>query len=183
MQIQIFEFTDAPVEIIKEKTSDIGLSLKPEPKEINKTLDTVKQVPQTNIKYKPVIIKKYAVLFENINEKQYNAIKKLNSYYNAKLNIIDTYSNTYNVWKVYEQNEQGSELIDNTNVIHREDFLTKEDALEYASKKNIQAIVKQIEVNEKSYNIKICCMELDTAKTIAQKSNITDRIIKILREK
>ena len=64
-----------------------------------------------------------------------------------------------------------------------EDFLTQDDATEYARKRNLQSLIKQINVTEKTYNIKVCCTNIDNAKKIAQNSNITDRTIKIIREK
>ena len=131
----------------------------------------------------PVVVKEYAILFENINENQYNKIKELSSKNNTKLEVVDAYSNTYSVWKVYEKDDIGSQVVDGTSVTHLEDFLTQEDAVEYAAKRNIQALIKQVGITEKSYNIRLCCTNIDKAKNIAQSSNITDRIIKIVREK
>ena len=131
----------------------------------------------------PVVVKEYAILFENINENQYNKIKELSSKNNTKLEVVDAYSNTYSVWKVYEKDDIGSQVVDGTSVTHLEDFLTQEDAVEYAAKRNIQALIKQVGITEKSYNIRLCCTDIDKAKNIAQSSNITDRIIKIVRKK
>ena len=44
-------------------------------------------------------------------------------------------------------------------------------------------VAKQVGITEKSYNIRLCCTDIDKAKNIAQSSNITDRIIKIVRKK
>lgn len=131
----------------------------------------------------PVVVKEYAILFENINENQYNKVKELSSKNNTKLEVVDAYSNTYSVWKVYEKDDIGSQVVDGTSVTHLEDFLTQEDAVEYAARRNIQALIKQVGITEKSYNIRLCCTNIDKAKNIAQSSNITDRIIKIVREK
>ena len=131
----------------------------------------------------PVVVKEYAVLFENINENQYTKVKDLSKKYNTKLEVVDAYSNTYSIWKVYEQNDAGSEVVDAVAVTHVEDFLTQEDAVEFAAKRNIKAVIKQIGVTEKSYNIKLCCTNIDNAKKIANGSSITDKIIKIIRQK
>ncbi len=188
VQIQIFEFTDTPVETIKEEVNEVGINLKPEikvdiqkerqPTELKTAKKEIKNTPPA-----PVVVKEYAVLFENISEEQFKRVKYINSKYKKNLKVLDSYSNSYTVWKVYEKSTAGSETIDGISVSHLEDFITKEDALEYADKRNIQSVIKQIGVTEKSYNIKICCSTLDNAKKIAQQSNITDRVIKILREK
>jgi len=66
-------------------------------------------------------------------------------------------------------------------VNHIEDFLTQSDAVEYAKSRNLDALIKQVGITEKSYTVKLCCSELDNAKKIAKNSNITDKIIKIVR--
>lgn len=53
--------------------------------------------------------------------------------------------------------------------------------MEYAKSRNIDALIKQTGITEKSYTVKLCCSELENAKHIAQSSNITDKIIKIIR--
>ena len=120
---------------------------------------------------------------ESINENQYTKVKDLSKKYNTKLEVVDAYSNTYSIWKVYEQSDAGSEVVDAVPVTHVEDFLTQEDAVEFAAKKNIQAVIKQVGVTEKSYNIKLCCTNIDNAKKIANGSKITDKVIKIIRQK
>ena len=105
-------------------------------------------------------------MFENINENQYTKVKDLSKKYNTKLEVVDAYSNTYSIWKVYEQNDAGSEVVDAVAVTHVEDFLTQEDAVEFAAKRNIKAVIKQIGVTEKSYNIKLCCTNIDNAKAV-----------------
>ena len=127
------------------------------------------------------VIKTYSILFENIDEKQYNKVKEISEQNNTKLEVVDAYSNTYSVWKVYEKSDTGSEMFGDNKVNHIEDFLTQNDAVEYAKNRNIDALIKQVGITEKTYTIKLCCSELEQAKQIAQKSNITDRIIKIVR--
>lgn len=130
---------------------------------------------------KAPVIKKYSVLFENIDEKQYNSVKELSEKNNTKLEVIDAYSNTYSIWKVYEKSDTGNEMFGADKVNHIEDFLTQSDAVEYAKSRNLDALIKQVGITEKSYTVKLCCSELESAKKIAQNSNITDKIIKIIR--
>lgn len=127
------------------------------------------------------VIKKYSILFENIDEKQYNKVKKLSEKNNTRLEVVDAYSNTYSIWKVYEKSDTGNEMFGTDKVNHIEDFLTQSDAVEYAKSRNLDALIKQVGITEKSYTVKLCCSELDNAKKIAQNSNITDKIIKIVR--
>lgn len=127
------------------------------------------------------VIKKYSILFENIDEKQYNKVKKLSEKNNTRLEVVDAYSNTYSIWKVYEKSDTGNEMFGTDKVNHIEDFLTQIDAVEYAKSRNLDALIKQVGITEKSYTVKLCCSELDNAKKIAQNSNITDKIIKIVR--
>lgn len=127
------------------------------------------------------VIKKYSILFENIDEKQYNKVKELSEKNNTRLEVIDAYSNTYSIWKVYEKSDTGNEMFGTDKVNHIEDFLTQSDAVEYAKSRNLDALIKQVGITEKSYTVKLCCSELDNAKKIAQNSNITDKIIKIVR--
>lgn len=212
VQIQIFEFADTPSETITEPAvqndEKVIKSIDNNSIALNNTSSTVDKVniDQANkkevekkekkenraVKPKeqkkaappaPVVVKEYAVLFENINENQYNKVKELSSKNNTKLEVVDAYSNTYSIWKVYEKDNAGSQVVDGTTVTHLEDFLTQEDAVEYAAKRNVQALIKQVGITEKSYNIRLCCTNIDKAKNIAQSSNITDRIIKIVREK
>lgn len=213
VQIQIFEFADTPAETITEpaiqndekaiksidknsiafnntsNASDkvnINQTNKKEIEKKNKKENTAVVKPKEQKKAAPpapVVVKEYAVLFENINENQYNKVKELSSKNNTKLEVLDAYSNTYSVWKVYEKDGTGSQIVDGTAVTHLEDFLTQEDAVEYAAKRNVEAIIKQVGITEKSYNIRLCCTNIDKAKNIAKGSNITDRIIKIIREK
>lgn len=195
VQIQIFEFTDTPVETLKEETASIDNT---KLKEIGSQLErkqnvqpvvepvkpaVVKKAPPPATQKQPVIKKEYAILFENISEEQFNKVKELSNKSQNKYSVLDTYSNTYTVWKVYEKNDAGSDVVDNVRVNHMEDFLTQDDATEYARKRNLQSLIKQINVTEKTYNIKVCCTNIDNAKKIAQNSNITDRTIKIIREK
>lgn len=212
VQIQIFEFADTPTETITEPAvqndEKVIKSIDNNSIALNNTSSTVDKVniDQANKKEvekkekkentaakpkeqkkaappAPVVVKEYAVLFENINENQYNKVKELSSKNNTKLEVVDAYSNTYSVWKVYEKDDTGSQVVDGATVTHLEDFLTQEDAVEYAAKRNVQALIKQVGITEKSYNIRLCCTNIDKAKNIAQSSNITDRIIKIVREK
>lgn len=127
------------------------------------------------------VIKKYSILFENIDEKQYNKVKELSEKNNTRLEVVDAYSNTYSIWKVYEKSDTGNEIFGTDKVNHIEDFLTQSDAVEYAKSRNLDALIKQVGITEKSYTVKLCCSELDNAKKIAQNSNITDKIIKIVR--
>lgn len=127
------------------------------------------------------VVKKYSILFENIDEKQYNKVKEISEKNNIKLEVVDAYSNTYSIWKVYEKADTGNEMFGTEKVNHIEDFLTQNDAVEYAKSRNLDALIKQVGVTEKSYTIKLCCSELENAKKIAQNSNITDKIIKIIR--
>lgn len=205
VQIQIFEFADTPVETITEKTiKDDNNTIKPidnnniamnnignkkpveekQQKAVKKETVAVKPKPvEKKAPAAPVVVKEYAVLFENISENQYNKVKELSSKHNTQLQVVDAYSNTYSVWKVYEKDNEGNQNVDGVAVTHLEDFLTQEDAVNYAAKRNIQALIKQVGITEKTYNIKLCCTDIDKAKNIAQSSNITDRIIKIMREK
>lgn len=202
VQIQIFEFDDTPVETISEPVAQnkekaiksidnnsIAINNSGTVDKVNIKNDkkektaVAKPKADKNKAPSPAVVKTYAVLFENISESQYNKVKEISSRNNTKLEIVDAYSNTFSVWKVYEKDEAGSHVIDGTPVTHMEDFLKQEDAVEYASKRNMQAVIKQVGVTEKSYNIKLCCTNLEKAKDIAQSSNITDRIIKIMREK
>lgn len=127
------------------------------------------------------VIKKYSILFENIDEKQYNKVKELSEKNNTRIEVVDAYSNTYSIWKVYEKSDTGNEMFGTDKVNHIEDFLTQSDAVEYAKSRNLDALIKQVGITEKSYTVKLCCSELDNAKKIAQNSNITDKIIKIVR--
>ena len=127
------------------------------------------------------VIKKYSILFENIDEKQYNKVKKLSEKNNTRLEVVDAYSNTYSIWKVYEKSDTGNEMFGTDKVNHIEDFLTQSDAVEYAKKRNLDALIKQVGITEKTYTVNLCCSELESAKKIAQNSNITDKIIKIIR--
>lgn len=127
------------------------------------------------------VIKKYSILFENIDEKQYNKVKELSEKNNTRLEVVDAYSNTYSIWKVYEKSDTGNEMFGTNKVNHIEDFLTQSDAVEYAKSRNLDALIKQVGITEKSYTVKLCCSELDNAKKIAKNSNITDKIIKIVR--
>ncbi|MDT3693303.1 MAG: hypothetical protein ROM03_02730 [Mucispirillum sp.] len=127
------------------------------------------------------VIKKYSILFENIDEKQYNKVKELSEKNNTRLEVVDAYSNTYSIWKVYEKSDTGNAMFGTDKVNHIEDFLTQSDAVEYAKSRNLDALIKQVGITEKSYTVKLCCSELDNAKKIAQNSNITDKIIKIVR--
>ena len=127
------------------------------------------------------VIRKYAILFENIDEKQYNKVKELSEKNNTRLEVVDAYSNTYSIWKVYEKSDTGNEMFGTDKVNHIEDFLTQSDAVEYAKSRNLDALIKQVGITEKSYTVKLCCSELDNAKKIAKNSNITDKIIKIVR--
>lgn len=127
------------------------------------------------------VIKKYSILFENIDEKQYNKVKELSEKNNTRLEVVDAYSNTYSIWKVYEKSDTGNEMFGTDKVNHIEDFLTQSDAVEYAKSRNLDALIKQVGITEKSYTVKLCCSELDNAKKIAKNSNITDKIIKIVR--
>lgn len=138
--------------------------------------DTVKQSASS-----VPFIKKYSILFENIDEKQYNKIKELSEKNNTKFEVVDAYSNTYSVWKVYEKSDAGNEMFGADRVNHIEDFLTQSDAVEYAKKRNLDALIKQVGITEKTYTVNLCCSELESAKKIAQNSNITDKIIKIIR--
>lgn len=131
--------------------------------------------------YPAPVVKKYSILFENIDEKQYNKVKEISEKNNIKLEVVDAYSNTYSIWKVYEKADTGNEMFGTEKVNHIEDFLTQNDAVEYAKSRNLDALIKQVGVTEKSYTIKLCCSELENAKKIAQNSNITDKIIKIIR--
>lgn len=221
VQIQIFEFADAPIETINKpvSVSDIAND--------NAETDKAKQITAENIqkpagmviaknenidkkeeskkqvakaassrqekKDKPTlpvpapaavsapVVKTYSILFENINENEYERVKDLSEKNNTKLELVDVYSNYYSIWKVYEKSDTGSEMLDLEKVNHIEDFLTQDDAIDYAKKRNLNVLIKQIGVTEKMYTAKLCCSELDAAKQIAQNSNITDKIIKIVR--
>lgn len=144
----------------------------------------VKKEQKTTEKKAPApapVVKKYSILFENIDEKQYNKVKYLSDKNNTKLEVVDEYSNTYSIWKVYEKSDTGNEMFGTDKVNHIEDFLTQNDAVEYAKSRNLDALIKQVGITEKSYTVKLCCSELENAKKITQNSNITDKIIKIVR--
>lgn len=144
----------------------------------------VKKEQKTTEKKAPApapVIKKYSILFENIDEEQYNKVKYLSDKNNTKLEVVDAYSNTYSIWKVYEKSDTGNEMFGIDKVNHIEDFLTQNDAVEYAKSRNLDALIRQVGITEKSYTVKLCCSELENAKKIAQNSNITDKIIKIVR--
>lgn len=211
VQIQIFEFTDTPVETITEpvtqndnytekviQTAQVENNAKSavmNNKKVEQNTDKTKEnkasesaaikKEKKNTAKKAAapapVIKKYSILFENIDEKQYNKIKEISERNNTRLEVVDAYSNTYSIWKVYEKSDTGNELFGADKVNHIEDFLTQDDAVEYAKNRNLDALIRQVGITEKSYTVKLCCSELDNAKKIAQNSNITDKIIKIIR--
>lgn len=166
-----------------EKTTDNKKVDENKKQEVKKEKPVTKPLKQENEKTQAAapVIKTYSILFENIDEKQYNKVKEISGQNNTKLEVVDAYSNTYSVWKVYEKSDTGSEMFGDNKVNHIEDFLTQNDAVEYAKNRNIDALIKQVGITEKTYTVKLCCSELNEAKQIAQKSNITDRIIKIVR--
>ena len=166
-----------------EKTTDTKKVDENKKQEVKKEKPVTKPLKQENEKTQAAapVIKTYSILFENIDEKQYNKVKEISGQNNTKLEVVDAYSNTYSVWKVYEKSDTGSEMFGDNKVNHIEDFLTQNDAVEYAKNRNIDALIKQVGITEKTYTVKLCCSELNEAKQIAQKSNITDRIIKIVR--
>lgn len=164
-----------------EKNTD---KIKDSEKQTTAKSTTVKKEQKKTEKPSPApapIVKKYSILFENIDEKQYNKVKDISNKNNIKLEVVDAYSNTYSIWKVYEKSDTGSEIYGAEKVNHIEDFLTQNDAVEYAKNRNLDALIKQVGITEKSYTVKLCCSELEDAKKIAQNSNIADRIIKIVR--
>lgn len=175
----------SPVNIYKEteETTDNKKVDENKKQEVKKEKPVTKPLKQENEKKQAAasVIKTYSILFENIDEKQYNKVKEISEQNNTKLEVVDAYSNTYSVWKVYEKSDTGSEMFGDNKVNHIEDFLTQNDAVEYAKNRNIDALIKQVGITEKTYTVKLCCSELNEAKQIAQKSNITDRIIKIVR--
>lgn len=166
-----------------EKTTDNKKVDENKKQEVKKEKPVTKPLKQENEKTQAAapVIKTYSILFENIDENQYNKVKEISGQNNTKLEVVDAYSNTYSVWKVYEKSDTGSEMFGDNKVNHIEDFLTQNDAVEYAKNRNIDALIKQVGITEKTYTVKLCCSELNEAKQIAQKSNITDRIIKIVR--
>ena len=150
-------------------------------KKVNVKIDFEQKNTEKKAPQPAPVIKKYSILFENIDEKQYNKVKKLSEKNNTRLEVVDAYSNTYSIWKVYEKSDTGNEMFGTDKVNHIEDFLTQSDAVEYAKSRNLDALIKQVGITEKSYTVKLCCSELDNAKKIAKNSNITDKIIKIVR--
>lgn len=188
VQIQIFEFDEnmpnienKPQPINKDNASDDeGTKAKQEAlkkKEIVKNPTTEaaaikKPTPQQAKQAVPE--KEYSILFEDVNERQYSRIRRLNA--NRNVEILNSTSNTFSIWKVYEKLPNGENQ-------HREDFLTQNDAMEYAKSSNIDALIQQVSNTDKTYNVRICCTSLDIAKRIAQDANIEDRIIKIVRER
>lgn len=178
------ENTAKPAGVINKEIDKNTNNTKDSEKHTAAKSTTIKKEQKNTEKKAPAtapVIKKYSVLFENIDEKQYNKVKELSDKNNTKLEVVDAYSNTYSIWKVYEKSDTGNEMFGADKVNHIEDFLTQNDAVEYAKSRNLDALIKQVGITEKSYTIKLCCSELENAKKIAQNSNITDKIIKIVR--
>lgn len=127
--------------------------------------------------------KKYSILFEDIDNTQFDTINSLASEYRVTSEIKESIKN-YNVyWRVYRLSPESKLVIGGKNVEKVRDFKDKEEAITFAKEHNIQSVIRLEEENNNIYTVSLCCISLDSAKKIAESSNIMNKTIKIIREK
>ena len=149
------------------KKKDLDLS---EPKKVVKVIKKAPPPP-------PPPPKMYSIYFEDIGEEQFKKVKSMTEAANATIDF-NRHTTTILIWEVYEKNNNNP-----NNPKFLKEFLRKEDAYSYATSLKTPAVLKQIGKSISSYNVTVCCLEIDKAKKLAKDTKITDKIIKIKRKK
>ena len=212
VKVQIFEFTDeaantesyakpvseavVPVEDkAKEDPIEKNEDKKPiQPAEQSKPVEDIAPAPKnktpqkasavaTNQKATEKTVKKYSIVFENINTGEYNTVNSLAAKYKLVPEIKNYVNNPVSFWRVYRIEPTSKTVIGGKNVEKVQDFTDKNAAVAYAKEHNIQSVIRFEEEDNKIYTIKLCCTSLESAKKMAESSNIRNKTIKIIREK
>lgn len=127
----------------------------------------------------------YSILFEDISKTQFNRVNNILTSKNIIPEDITEVISTP-IWRVYVfDNEDGDVIINSDNYRKLGEFNTELDAKVFFTKvvEQTEVIIKKEFVLSKEYNILACCTDLELAKTIATQTSITDKVVKIIRNK
>lgn len=163
-----------PTETPKVKTPETIVPTAP----VKQTQTVAKATP-------PVIVNKekiYSIVFENIDNAQYDFLRKAGSIFKAKYETVGSKPAQKTVWRLYRMNDDGDILVGDKKASFIKDFNDKEEAVRFAKDNKIQSIIRSEDVDNGLYSVRFCCMNLDNAKKFAETSNITNKTIRIIRE-
>lgn len=132
----------------------------------------------------PVVNKEkiYSIVFEDIDNAQYDFLRKAGSVFKAKYETVGSKPAQKTVWRLYRMNDNGDILVGDKKASFIKDFNDKEEAVRFAKDNKIQSIIRSEDVDNGLYSAKFCCMNMDNAKKFAETSNITNKTIRIIRE-
>jgi hypothetical protein len=208
VQIQLIEFEDAPenLEILPslynggDKAEESAAAVSPEitpapvkpetavppkaaaPKPVAAT-PAKPAAPKPAPKAAPAAAKPalYSIKVDGITPSEYARIKELSGMINI---TADRLTEHRNMWALYIPSSGTGMFIEGEEVLPLSYYASKEDALKAAEEKAERgelSILKQESVRSDLFNVSLCCMELDNAKQLAQKSGITDKIFQLRR--
>ena len=159
-------------QVIKKKTD-----IKPKTQKIivESTLKEKKPV-------KKIIPVTYNIICKDIRTSEYKRIKKYAKSKKLKINIIKTHSTHHKIWVVFKPDHRGKKTLLDKKVKYITSFKTQNNAIKYAKKKNIPAIIVSKNLIKKYYNIKI--LGFKTEKDVKNFINIfhlSKKSVKIIK--
>jgi hypothetical protein len=191
VQIQVIEFEDAPedLEILPslynkpDETAPRAANDVP-PKPAVTASKPVTATPQPKpVQSKPALPPSvlYSVRIDGVSPEEYTRIKGLSGSANITADKLTEYAN---MWALYVPASGTGMFIEGSEVLPLTYYSTKETAIAAAEKKaeaGEVSILKQETVQNDLYNVTLCCLELDSARLLAQQTGITDKIFQLRR--
>lgn len=110
----------------------------------------------------------YRIEFENLSSaKRYSILTNVErAGLKSEQELVST-SETY-LWRVYRLVPGAAMQLEGRGVEFAADLPSQEEALEYVRKNGIPAAIKQVKIENSVYNVTVCCMEQDKARSFAQ---------------
>jgi hypothetical protein len=190
VQIQVIEFEDAPedLEILP------SLYNKPEETAVPRASNSASAPPKPAVVSKPAAAKPavqskpsvpppvlYSVRIDGVSSSDYTRIKELSGSANITADRLTEYTN---MWALYVPASGTGMFIEGSEVFPLTYHLTKEAAIAAAERKaeaGEVSILKLETVQNDLYNVTLCCLELDSARLLAQQTGITDKVFQLRR--
>jgi hypothetical protein len=194
VQIQVIEFEDAPEDLeilpsLYNKPEETAVpraannaSVPPKPA-VTASKPTAKPVSKPVVQAKPSVPPPvlYSVRIDGVASSDYTRIKELSGSANITADRLTEYAS---MWALYVPASGTGMFIEGSEVLPLTYYPTKEEAIAAAERKaeaGEVSILKQETVQNDLYNVTLCCLELDSARLLAQQTGITDKIFQLRR--
>lgn len=167
--------TSTPQAVIRQPVTDPKAAVVPRAEEKPKPKVAV-------VTPSPTLPPKYSIEVSDITPAEFDILDGIAFDFGTKAAIISESASPVTLWTVYTPSKNSGIIIEGVEVSALRSFNSRGEAIKYAEKLGGDAIIRSEQLTDRRYAVRVCCMEIEDAKSFAQMSSITDKLFRIKRE-